>query len=306
MKYLIYGAGGTGGCLAAFLAQGGKDVSLIARGAHLEAIQKNGLVLETGHGAFAVPVEAREQEQVTEKPDVIFVCVKGYSLAGTLPTLKRLSDGHTIVIPLLNIYGTGGRLQPELSPALVTDGCIYIAAEIKAPGVIHMSGDIFRVVFGPRTPEEDRPELAHVERDLRDCGIQGELSRDIQRDALLKFSVVSPMAACGIYHNIQVAGMQTPGQPREDFKELVAEIGALAAAMGRPFPEDPVSRSLAIQDALDPDASTSLKRDLDAGKPSEVDGLIFEVVRLGRQYGVPTPMYDRVAAKLGFSMEESK
>ena len=75
--------------------------------------------------------------------------------------------------------------------------------------------------------------------------------------------------------------------------------------MGFPFPEDPVPRNLAIQDALAPDASTSLKRDLDAGKPSEVDGLIFEVVRLGRKYGVPTPMYDRVAAKLGFSMEES-
>lgn len=304
MKYLIYGAGGIGGCLAAFLAQGGKDVSLIARGAHLEAIQKNGLVLETGHGAFAVPVRACEQEQVTDKPDVIFVCVKGYSLEGTLPTLKRLSDGHTIVIPLLNLYGTGARLQPELSPALVTDGCIYIAAEIKAPGTVHMSGDIFRVVFGPRTQEEYRPELEEVARDLNDCGIEGILSQNIQRDALMKFSVVSPMAACGIYHNIQVGGMQAPGQPREDFKALVAEVGALAQAMGFPFPEDPVARNLAIQDALDPDASTSLKRDLDAGKPSEVDGLIFEVVRLGRKYHVPTPMYDRVAAKLGFNLEE--
>ena len=304
MKYLIYGAGGIGGCLAAFLAQGGKDVSLIARGAHLEAIQKNGLVLETCHGTFAVPVRACEQEQVTDKPDVIFVCVKGYSLEGTLPTLKRLSDGHTIVIPLLNIYGTGARLQPELSPALVTDGCIYIAAEIKAPGTVHMSGDIFRVVFGPRTPEEYRPELEEAARDLNDCGIEGILSQNIQRDALMKFSVVSPMAACGIYHNIQVGGMQAPGQPREDFKALVAEIGALAQAMGYPFPEDPVARNLAIQDALDPDASTSLKRDLDAGKPSEVDGLIFEVVRLGRKHQVPTPMYDRVAAKLGFNLEE--
>ena len=304
MKYLIYGAGGIGGCLAAFLAQGGKDVSLIARGAHLEAIQKNGLVLETGRGTFAVPVRACEQEQVTDKPDVIFVCVKGYSLEGTLPTLKRLSDGHTIVIPLLNIYGTGARLQPELSPALVTDGCIYIAAEIKAPGTVHMSGDIFRVVFGPRTQGEYRPELEEVARDLNDCGIEGILSQNIQRDALMKFSVVSPMAACGIYHNIQVGGMQAPGQPREDFKALVAEVGALAQAMGFPFPEDPVARNLAIQDALDPDASTSLKRDLDAGKPSEVDGLIFEVVRLGRKYHVPTPMYDRVAAKLGFNLEE--
>ena len=304
MKYLIYGAGGTGGCLAAFLALGGKDVSLIARGDHLKAIQDHGLVLETGHGTFAVPVRACEQEQVTVKPDVIFVCVKGYSLEGTLPTLKRLSDGHTIVIPLLNIYGTGARLQPELSPALVTDGCIYIAAEIKAPGTVHMSGDIFRVVFGPRTQEEYRPELEEVARDLNDCGIEGILSRNIQRDALMKFSVVSPMAACGIYHDIQVGGMQAPGQPREDFKALVAEIGALAQAMGFPFPEDPVARNLAIQDALDPDASTSLKRDLDAGKPSEVDGLIFEVVRLGRKYHVPTPMYDRVAAKLGFNLEE--
>lgn len=305
MKYLIYGAGGIGGCLAAFLAQGGKDVSLIARGAHLEAIQKNGLVLETGHGTFAVPVRACEQEQVTDKPDVIFVCVKGYSLEGTLPTLKRLSDGHTIVIPLLNLYGTGARLQPELSPALVTDGCIYIAAEIKAPGTVHMSGDIFRVVFGPRTQGEYRPELEEAARDLNDCGVEGILSQNIQRDALMKFSVVSPMAACGIYHDIQVGGMQVPGQPREDFKALVAEIGALAQAMGYPFPEDPVARNLAIQDALDPDASTSLKRDLDAGKPSEVDGLIFEVVRLGRKYHVPTPMYDRVAAKLGYSPEES-
>ena len=303
MKYLIYGAGGVGGCLAAFLAQGEKDVSLIARGAHLAAIQKNGLILESGHGTFAVPVQAAEQEQVTEKPDVIFLCVKGYSLEGALPTLRRLCDAHTIVVPLLNLYGTGGQLQPELSPALVTDGCIYIAAEIKAPGTIHMSGDIFRVVFGPRTRAEYRPELEEIARDLNDCGIQGILSQNIQRDALMKFSVVSPMAACGIYHDMKVAGMQVPGQPREDYKELVAEIGALAQAMGYPFPEDPVPRNLAIQDALDPDASTSLKRDLDAGKPSEVDGLIFQVVRLGRQYQVPTPMYDKVAAKLGFTWE---
>ena len=198
-----------------------------------------------------------------------------------------------------------GRLQPELAPALVTDGCIYIAAEIKAPGTIHMSGDIFRVVFGPRTPEEYRPELEQVARDLNECGVEAILSRDIQRDALMKFSVVSPMAACGIYHNVKVAGMQVPGQIREDFKALVGEIGALAEAMGHPFPEDPVARSLAIQDALDPDASTSLKRDLDAGKPSEVDGLIFEVVRLGQKYGVPTPMYSRVAAKLGFCLKEA-
>lgn len=303
MRYLIFGAGGTGGCLAAFLFQGGADVSLIARGPHLEAIRKNGLVLETGHGTFAFPVEACTAEEYQGTADVIFLCVKGYSLPQAVPQVRRLCGPGTIVIPILNLYGTGGKLQPELAPALVTDGCVYIAAEIRAPGVVHMSGDIFRVVFGPRSPEDFRPELEEIARELSACGVEGVLSRDIQRDALMKLSVVSPMAACGIYHNIQVGGMQVPGQPREDFKALVGEIAALAAALGHPFPEDPVPRNLAIQDALDPDASTSLKRDLDAGRPSEVDGLIFQIVRLGRALGVPTPMYDRVAARLGFYEE---
>ena len=304
MRYLVYGAGGTGGSLAAFLALGGKQVSLIARGSHLEALLARGLVLAPPSGPFVAPVEAHDQEHTVQPPDVIFLCVKGYSLEGTIPTLQRLCGAHTIVIPLLNLYGTGGRLQPALSPALVTDGCIYIAAEIKAPGLIHMSGDIFRVVFGPRTPAEYRPELETIAQDLKDCGIRGELSQSIQRDALLKFSYVSPMAACGIYHNQQAAGIQVHGQPRTDFIELISEVSALAAAMGFPFPKDPIPRNLAILDALDPDASTSLKRDLDAGRPSEVDGLIFEVVRLGRKYGVPTPLYDKVAASLGFSMED--
>lgn len=100
---------------------------------------------------------------------------QGILSAETVPALKRLCDAHTIVIPILNLYGTGGRLQPELAPP-VTDGCIYIAAEIKAPGTIHMSGDIFRVVFGPRTPEEYRPELEQVARDLNECGVEAILS----------------------------------------------------------------------------------------------------------------------------------
>ena len=305
MKYLVYGAGGTGGCLAAFLAQGGQDVSLIARGAHLSAIQEHGLVLETGHGTFAIPLPACTQEEYTQTPDVIFLCVKGYGLEGVIPTLQRLCTPDTVVVPILNLFDTGERLQQHLPNTLVTDGCMYIAAEIKCPGTIHMSGDIFRVVFGPRDLKDLSPKLEQIAADLNASGVEATLSRDIRRDALQKFSVVSPMAACGIYHDVKVGAMQHPGPIRDDFAALVGEVAALAAAMGHPLLPDTVERSLAIQDALDADASTSLKRDLDAGKPSEVDGLIFQVVRLGRKYGVPTPTYDRTAAKLGFPLEEA-
>ena len=77
-------------------------------------------------------------------PDVIFVCVKRYSLDDAADSYKRTADPHTVVISILNIYGTGGKLQEMLPDLTVTDGCIYIASQIKEPGKILMSGKIFR------------------------------------------------------------------------------------------------------------------------------------------------------------------
>lgn len=302
MNYLIVGAGGTGGCLAAYLAAGGKDVHVIARGAHLDAIRKNGLILERpGQGAFAVPVPASDMGHYDGSPDVVFLCVKGYSVEGCIPFLQRVARPDTIIIPILNVYGTGGMLQPRLTGCLVTDGCIYIAAEIKGPGTILMSGDIFRVLFGVRRPEEYRPELEDIARDLRECGIRGEVSPDIRRDALQKFSYVSPMAACGLYYDVKAEQMQRSGRERDAFTALIREVEEIARAMGITFPVDLTETNLAILDALAPGASTSLKRDVDAGKSSELDGLIFQVVRLGRELGVPTPWYCKVAEKFGFA-----
>ena len=156
MKYIVIGAGGTGGSIGAYMTEAGKDVTLIARGAHLEAMQKNGLQMETTRkGNYTVkPVKAADMEHYDEQPDVIFVCVKGYSLEDTVPFIQKVAKPETVVIPILNIYGTGGRLQEKLPELLVTDGCIYIAAEIKRPGCIWQNGDIFRVVFGVREPSQ--------------------------------------------------------------------------------------------------------------------------------------------------------
>lgn len=299
MNYLVIGAGGTGGCISAFLARGSADITVIARGAHLDAIQKNGLTVQPPSSApWVVSVPATDTEHYSAHPDVIFVCVKGYSLNALVPFLQRICTPDTIVIPILNIYGTGGRLQPFLPGTLVTDGCIYVAASIAAPGVIAMQGDILRVVFGPRTPEEHRPTLNTIAEELNRCGINGILSPCIQRDALKKFSYVSPAAACGVYYDVKADKMQLPGKIRDTFAALIHEIDLLADAMGIPFEHSMVQTNLDILDTLSPDASTSMQRDLWAGHESEADGLIFEVVRLGEKYGVPTPTYRMVADKL--------
>lgn len=299
LKYLVIGAGGTGGSIGAYMTEAGKDVTLIARGEHLKQMKEHGLCMETtAKGNYTVqPIKAVDMEHYEEQPDVIFVCVKGYSLEETLPFIRRVAGADTIVIPILNIYGTGGRMQEKLPELLVTDGCIYIAGEIKEPGTILLRGDIFRIVYGVRKPEELRPELFTVAQDLKESGIDGVLSDNIRRDALQKFAFVSPMAACGLYYHVTAGEVQKTGDPRDTFVKLMKEIDALAVAMGVPFLVDIVATNLRILDTLNPEASTSMQRDVYVGKQSEIDGLIYEVVRMGQQYGVPVPTYEMIAKK---------
>ena len=299
MKYLIIGAGGTGGSIGAYMTQSGKDVTLIARGEHLKRIQEQGLKMETtGKGNYTVqPIKACDMEHYEEKPDIILVCVKGYSLEDTIPFIKRVAKESTIVIPILNRDGTRVGRQGQQPGLLVTDGCIYIAGEIKEPGTIWLNGNIFRVVFGVRSPEELRPELFQVVQDLKDSGIDGVLSDNIRRDALQKFAYVSPMAACGLYYHVSAGEVQVTGEARDTFVKLMKEVDALAVAMGVPFLVDIVTTNLQILDSLSPTASTSMQRDIYAGKASEIDGLIYEVVRMGERYGVPTPTYEMIAKK---------
>ena len=299
MKYLVIGAGGTGGSIGAYMTEAGKDVTLIARGEHLEKMQERGLKMETAKkGNYTVnPIKATDMEHYDEQPDIIFVCVKGYSLEETIPFIRRVAKKETIVIPILNIYGTGRQMQDQLPELLVTDGCIYIAGEIKEPGTVLLRGDIFRIVYGVRDPKEIRPELFMVAQDLKASGIEGVLSDNIRRDALQKFAYVSPMAACGLYYHVSAGEVQKTGEPRDTFVKLIKEIDALAVAMDVPFLVDIVTTNLQILDTLNPEASTSMQRDIYAGKASEIDGLIYEVVRMGQRFGVPTPTYEMIADK---------
>ena len=114
-KYLIIGTGGVGGSIAAFLALAGHNVTCIARGAHLKAMRKNGLMLKSGlKGEHTVRVNACTSEEYSDKADVIFVCVKGYSIDSVTELIERAAHKDTIVIPILNVYGTGPKIKSKV------------------------------------------------------------------------------------------------------------------------------------------------------------------------------------------------
>lgn len=323
-KYMIIGTGGTGGAIGAHLAHAGNDVTFIARGKQREAMLSSGLRLHRPDEEFVIdPVKVCSMEEYLDAqglsgadgvpgekaysnrnaPDVIFVCVKGYSIDSTIPFIRAVSGPDTIVIPILNVFGTGAEMQKSLPEITVLDGCIYIWTELKEPGLIWMGGTIFRVVFGLRRDQkhlEDKigDRLRQIKADLDASGIAGILSDNIERDALRKFSFVSPQGAIGLYYNTSVGAVQKPGEIRDCFIGLIREISALADAMDAGFGEDIVPSNLEIADNSDPALTTSMQKDVAAGRRSEIDGLIYEVVRKGERYGLELPYYTKIAEEL--------
>lgn len=302
MNYVIMGSGGTGGCIGAFLQKAGKDVTFIARGTHLTAMQQHGLTVHSGKiGDFILPtVQACTAEQYNGDPDVIFVCVKHYSLQDAIDFCRDHAQSDTIIIPILNVYGTGDQMQEQLPSLRVLNGCVYIFGMIQQPGVLLQKDGNFRVVFGDREHHMGDPILEQIRTDLEQSGIDAIYSTDIQRDTMKKFSMLSPYACTGAFYNVSAGAIQVPGEPRDTYLAMVDEILALSAVMGIVFDEDMRTKNREFLDSFLPDSTSSMQRDLCKGNQSEVDGLMFQPVRWSKQYGVPMPTYEKLAQHFGF------
>ena len=300
MKYLIIGAGAEGGCLAGFMLAGGMDVSVIDQGEQLDAIKKNGITVETEfRGTFTVhPTKVCSTHEYHDKPDVIILCVKDYSLEALIPYLSRHFVPGTIILPMVSVFGTGIRLQTQLPEFNVLESFSSLAAIKTKPGVVRMLGNIFSIVFGVRELEMYTRYIDKISFDFRCCDIEAYVSDEILPDTLRKFSFVSSISACGLYYNCTVGKMQKDGEERETVIKLSQEIEKLGTAMGYRLAVDFVESNLELLDRILPDAFTSLQRDIEAGRPSEMEGIVLSVPVLGRQYGVELPTYEKIANEI--------
>ena len=281
MKYLIAGTGGVGGSIAGFLSLAGKDVTCIARGAHLQAIQKDGLKLKSDlKGEHTLVIPTMNAEEFNGKADVIFVFVKGYSVDSITELIKRASHEKTVVIPILNVYGTGPRIQRLVPGVTVLDGCIYIVGFVSGTGEITQMGKIFRLVYGAHKGTQVAP------------GIMEAI-----RDTFVKWSFISAMAVTGAYYDVPMGEVQKPGKVRDTFIGLSTESAALGRKLGVEFPEDPVSYNLKVIDKLDPDSTASMQKDLARGHESEIQGLLFDMIAAAEEQGIDIPTYRMVAEK---------
>ena len=299
MNYLIIGTGGVGGSIAGFLALAGHEVTCIARGEHLKQIQEKGLHLKSDlKGEHYIPVKACTSEEYRGKADVIFVCVKGYSVDSIPNVIREAAHEGTLVIPILNVYGTGPRILRLVPEVKVLDGCIYIVGFVSGPGEITQMGSIFRLVYGARKEQNvPREKLEAIQNDLTESGIKAQISDDINRDTFIKWSFISAMACTGAYYDAPMGALQKPGKERDTFIGLSRESAEMGRKLGITFEEDMVEYNLKVIDKLAPESTASMQKDIAKGHESEINGLLFEVIRLAKELGVDTPTYDTVAKK---------
>jgi 2-dehydropantoate 2-reductase len=300
MKYLVIGAGGTGGLIGGYLAKKQYDVTLVARGEHLRIIQTQGLSIKT-YGKEPVRITTIKaisaQEIGDQKFDVIFICVKAYDLPHILTVLKSAAHTKTMIIPILNSLRAGSYLRSVLPGFLIYDGCIYITGYVSAPGEVSQNNQIFKIFYGlDGADPKPNPLKEKMEKDMLECGIEIRYSSLITNEIFRKLTFTSAFASCAAYHNKQAADLQLNGPYRQLFVSLLQELKQISDAAGFGLTESFFEDNLRILDNLSADFTASIQKDLLQKKPDERNELIFDMIRLANKHGVQITYYEKIAA----------
>ncbi len=293
MKIAVFGTGGVGGYFGGRLAQAGNDVTFIARGAHLEAIRRQGLKVESIAGDFEVnPAAASDDPAAIGPVDLVLVGVKAPQVPGAAEAIKPLVGPGTLVVPLQNGVEAAGQLARTLGPAHVLGGLCKLMATIAGPGRIRHLGMPPRIVFGEMDNTASN-RVKGLKAIFDGCqGLEAQIAEDIHAAIWGKFIFIAGFGGVGAVTRVAAGIMRTLPETRSLIEAVMDEIRRLAQARGVALPEDVVERSMAAVDALPPEGTASMQRDIMAGRPSELGSQNGAVVRLAREAGVPVPAND--------------
>jgi 2-dehydropantoate 2-reductase len=286
MKIVVVGAGGVGGYFGTRLAVAGHDVTFVARGRHLAAIQEHGLVVrsplgELRSGATAVPTVAD-----AGPADLLLVAVKLWDTEEVAAQLKSVAGAR--VMSLQNGVQPADVLRAHMPADAVLGGVCYISAGIESPGVVVHHGGMQKLVFG----EFDGQPSAVTDALLaacREAGVDADVSADIVRVIWEKFVFLVGLSATTAAVRAPVGVVRVNVRTRELLRDVMTEVVAVGRASGVEFADDFVDERLAFADTLPADMGASMYHDLLRGGRLELPWLSGGVVELGARLGVPTP-----------------
>lgn len=305
MKSVIVGAGAIGAYVGARMARAGQDVTLVARGPHLSALQERGVRVLGAEGDFETRPAVAERLDAIGPADVVFLGVKAHSLTGLAPRLGPLLGPDTAVVSMQNgvpwwffqNYGgeldglrlervdPGGAIAAVIEPRRVIGSIVYISAAIVEPGVVrHHEGN--RVSLGE--PDGTRSErVRRIAEALGAAGLRCPVTTRIRQEIWVKilgnvaFNPISALTGAtlaGMARHPDVAGLA---------RAIMAEAEAVAGKLGLELPIT-IEQRLGGAEKVG-EHKTSMLQDLEAGRPLELEAVVGAVIELGERLGLPMP-----------------
>jgi 2-dehydropantoate 2-reductase len=298
MQIAVFGAGGVGGYFGGRLAQAGHAVTFIARGEHLEAIRENGLRVESVHGDFVIrPATATDDSAAVGPMEYVLLAVKNYHLRVALPAIAPLVGAETTVVPLLNGVQAPEILGERFERSRITGGLCSVFSEIAKPGLIRQVSQVQEVVVGEMDGRRSR-RLTRLVEALAESGVDAVLSEDIRAAMWEKFMFIASLAGVGSLARATVGEILGLPRTRSFYIQALQEAEAVARARQVHLPESIVAERLYFTELLEPEATTSMHRDVIAGKPFELEAFSGAIVRMADDLGLATPAHQAMYSLL--------
>jgi 2-dehydropantoate 2-reductase len=298
MRIAVVGTGAVGGYFGGRLAQAGEDVVFLARGAHLHAIQEQGLQVESVDGDFAI-----RPAQVTDDPagigpvGLVLLALKGWQVPQAIETMRPLVGPETFVVPLLNGVEAPEQLAAVFGAHRTLGGLCGLYGSVVGPGRIRNVLPRPFVTIGEldhttsRRSEQLRQAFEHA-------GVQVSIAADIHAALWEKLLFVGPFGGVGAVTRAPVGVMRRQTESRSLLEGAMREVFVLARARGVRVGEEAIEKALARIDDSPEQATASMQRDIMAGRPSELESQIAVVVRLAQPVGVEVPHHTFLYASL--------
>lgn len=291
MRIAVFGTGGVGGYFGGRLARAGEDVTFIARGEHLRAIKASGLTIDSTDGDFVIsPAKATDSVGEVGEVDLVILGVKAWQVPEAARAIKPLVGSKTTVLPLQNGVDAVSQLVDELGSENVVGGLCRIVSYVVEPAHIRHAGFEPSIIIG-EIDNRHTDRLAQIEQVFKNAGLNITIAKDIQVALWTKFLFIASFSGVGAMANAPAGVLRSDPKWRGQMLNAMKEIYALAHTRGIKLPPDSIDKVMSSVDGLPEDATSSMQRDIAAGKPSELESQNGAIVRMANEAGVEVPTH---------------
>jgi 2-dehydropantoate 2-reductase len=298
----ILGLGGVGGYFGGLLAKAYAnsdriEIVFIARGETLKVVAESGLKISTDNQEMTVfPSLISDDPEAIGKLDYLICATKTYDIEESLTSIKNVITKNTVILPLYNGVDAPEHISTLFPDNEVLQGCVYIVSMIDSPGVIKKIGPYEKLFFGSETVSIYK--MKALQSIFENASIESYLVDAIEETVWEKFIFISALASATSYLNQNIGELLDTESSRKLYVSLLNEITMIAAVKGLDLPNNIVFQTILKLEKTPHDATSSMHRDLMAGRKMELASLTEFVVSEGLKYEIDTPIYKMVFDKL--------